>query len=129
MSYCRWSSDDFRCDLYCYEDVAGGWTTHVAGNRILGDIPHEDWKLLATGRTEDAKEFMRQHRAQSDFLKTAQRAPIGLPHDGQSFNDPTLEAFRARVVALREMGYRCPDYVLDAIDEEIADERQPTSAK
>lgn len=26
MSYCRWSTDDFKCDLYIYEDVAGGWT-------------------------------------------------------------------------------------------------------
>src|SRR5687767_6611694 len=39
MSYCRWSTDDFQCDLYCYEDVSGGFTTHVAGRRKIWDAP------------------------------------------------------------------------------------------
>ncbi len=34
MSYCRWSSDNTNCDLYCYEDCSGGFTTHVAGFRL-----------------------------------------------------------------------------------------------
>ena len=29
MSYCRWSCDSFRCDIYAYE-AHGGWTIHVA---------------------------------------------------------------------------------------------------
>lgn len=29
MAYCRWSTPD--CDVYVYEDVMGGWTTHVKG--------------------------------------------------------------------------------------------------
>lgn len=28
MSYCRWSSDDFKSDVYVYESQAG-WITHV----------------------------------------------------------------------------------------------------
>jgi hypothetical protein len=41
MSYCRWSSENFKLRplLLFYEDVGGGWTTHVAGNRVLGTIP------------------------------------------------------------------------------------------
>jgi hypothetical protein len=39
MSYCRWSSNDFQCDVYVYEDVAGGWTTHVACNRVVYSEP------------------------------------------------------------------------------------------
>lgn len=114
MSYCRWSSDDFSCDLYCYEDVSGGWTTHVAGNRVVGNIPHIDWPMTSS------EDFARQYKAQMDFLKTAERKPIGLAYDGQTFNDETLEDFRARIVMLREAGYSCPEYVLKRIDEEIA---------
>lgn len=33
MSYCRWSSMNWMCDVYVYEDVDGGWATHVAGRR------------------------------------------------------------------------------------------------
>ena len=25
MAYCRFSSDDFQCDLYVYADVSGGF--------------------------------------------------------------------------------------------------------
>ena len=41
MSYCRWSTDNFKCDLYCYEDVNGGFTTHVASNRPSPPYPYE----------------------------------------------------------------------------------------
>ena len=29
MSYCRWSSDCHQSDVYVYEDVKGGFTTHA----------------------------------------------------------------------------------------------------
>lgn len=35
MSYCRWSSDNFKCDVYVYADVSGGWTTHVKRDSSL----------------------------------------------------------------------------------------------
>ena len=120
MSYCRWSTDSFQCDLYCYEDASGGWTTHVAGNRVVGDPPREDWSLLGQGE-EGGKAFFKQHEALMDWLDTAERKPIGLPHDGESFNDGTLEAFRERLVMLRAAGYRFPDHVFESVDEEIAE--------
>ena len=42
MSYCRFSSEDFSSDVYCYADCSGGFTTHVASNRIIGDIPKSE---------------------------------------------------------------------------------------
>ena len=53
---------------------------------------------------------------------------IGLAHDGEIFSDPTLEDFRDRIVALRELGYNCPDYVLDSIDREIREAKEQDSA-
>jgi hypothetical protein len=122
MSYCRWSSDNFRCELYCYEDVRGGFTTHVAGNKVLGDIPEEDWAGFIAKRIS-AEEFAKQHKAQMDYLDSAERAPIGLPYDGKSFNDPDLESFLARLLHLREVGYKFPDYVLDSVRGEIEMEK------
>jgi hypothetical protein len=110
MSYCRWSSDNFRCDLYCYEDAGGGWTTHVAGARYRDPrqaraIVHAESGKAALARAEAAK-----------------MDPIGGPFDGQTFNDPTLEAFKARLLELRAAGYRFPDYVLEDVDAEIAEQ-------
>ena len=39
MSYCRWSSDRWQSDVYCYSDVIGGYTTHVARSRREGHAP------------------------------------------------------------------------------------------
>jgi len=116
MSYCRFSSDNFLCELYCYADTSGGWTTHVAANRVAGFIPLLDESLLDT----NPGAYAVQLQAQCDFVIAADRVPIGLPYDGETFYDQTLEAFRARIVTLREAGYRCPDYVLAQIDAELA---------
>lgn len=118
MSYCRWSSDDFKSDLYCYAS-SGGYTTHVANSKHVGDAPHLDWNSLMSTNTE---EFHKQYTAQSEWLSTAKREPIGLPYDGESFHDPDLESFLATVTMLRDAGYHVPTYVFDAIWEEMVDE-------
>lgn len=127
MSYCRWSSDDFRCDLYCYQS-SQGYTTHVAGNRIVGDVPHVDWESFLDKRVS-AKEFVVQHNAQMDFLLNAKREPIGLPEDGKSYDDPDLASFLERVLNLKKMGYQVPEYVTRTIVEEIAEETLQRAAK
>jgi len=118
MSYCRWSSDDFRCDLYCYEDVSGGYTTHVAGNRVLGEIPKTPpWR-------EDhawVEEYMEAHRRQMAFLNTAERESITLPHAGESFNDPDLPSFLARLLELQGLGYNVPGWVISSVRDEIGE--------
>ena len=30
MSYCRWSCDDFKSDVYVWHDISGGWMTAVS---------------------------------------------------------------------------------------------------
>lgn len=114
MSYCRWSSNDWDCDLYCYEHVGGFFAIHVASNRVVGEVPKVPWIMDTPNDV-----WLAAHRAQMAFLETAERKTIGLPHDGQTFEEPDLESFRACIVNLRAMGYHCPDGVLDSIDEEI----------
>ena len=36
MSYCRWSSNNYQCDVYVYESDLG-FQTYVAGNRVNWD--------------------------------------------------------------------------------------------
>lgn len=121
MSYCRWSTSDFQCDLYAYEDVDGGWTIHVASNRVVGIPPHEDWTLLIKGGDAEAAAFWQQHAALDAWLETCEHAPIGLAYDGCTFRDYSRDGFKARLLLLREAGYHFPDYVIEHVDEEIAE--------
>lgn len=115
MSYCRWSSDDFACDLYCYESDYG-YVTHVATSRVVGPVPplptYDQLQKLDVDAIQAAFE------AQYAYLDTAEHVDIGLPHDGERFVDDALDKFEARLMELRRMGYRFPDYVFDIIAEE-----------
>lgn len=131
MSYCRWSTDNFRCDVYCYADVSGGYTTHVAGNRLVGQ-PDEP-ALPEPGSGNEAWDGW--STAYNEWLRgidSCKREAITLPHAGESFNDGTLEEFRDRLKGLRDLGYQIPDFVFAVIEEEIQteidDEEQETPA-
>jgi hypothetical protein len=126
MSYCRWSSMGFQCDLYCYEDVDGGWTTHVAGLRRIGIPPQpvepEDYE--ADDYLDKLDEFVDSFNLWVKAVAACENEPIGLPFDGMSFNDPDLEGFYSRLTELRALGYRFPDEVLEEVVAEIWEERE-----
>lgn len=107
MSYCRWSSDSYRCDLYVYESD-DGFHTHVAGCRHV-----LDWSDLPppVDVREDPEGYLSRHKALMAALDGAGLEPIGGPHDGESFIDGDAESCADRVAALRAAGYWCPDDV------------------
>ena len=82
MSYCRWSSDDFKSDVYAFAHSDGGYETMISDCRQGNE-------------------------------------PTPGPHAGKSFNDPTLETFRERLLWLREQGYCVPQKAIDRIDREL----------
>lgn len=130
MSYCRWSSMNWMCDIYAYEDVSGGWTTHVSGRRYVRAPVSDEWAMEALIKKEiGPEEFAKAHRATMEDLEAIPLEPIGLAHDGESFNDPDLESFRDRLAMLREAGYKLPDYVFEAIAEEIAERDDDEEAR
>lgn len=116
MSYCRWSSDDFQCDVYVYEDCCGGWTTHVAEKRR---IPVE--KFPKEVSMSNIKKWIKRNEKVNKIIDKSPLVKIGLPYDGETFNDPTPRDCANRLIELREIGYNVPQYAIDALLEE-ADE-------
>jgi len=117
MSYCRWSSDDFRCDLYVYGHCDGTWTTHVAGSRYAGEVPP-----TPDLRTAGTEEYMVAYRAQRAYLDAAELEPIALPHAGATFKDAGPAECATTLRMLRDLGYRVPDYAIEGLDEEAAED-------
>ena len=120
MSYCRWSSCNFACDLYVYEDSGGGWTIHVAGNRVLGKVPEVVYPVDDSVEARDR--FVASHAAQMEFVMNAEREPVGLPLAGETFNLPTAAACADKVEELMALGYCVPAYVVRDLREETPDE-------
>lgn len=53
MSYCRWSSENFKSDVYVFGDIRGGWTIMMASFQKDGvtpiNLPHdgEEFRLVS----------------------------------------------------------------------------------
>lgn len=117
MSYCRFSDDDFQCDVYCYAD-AYGYTTHVASNRPVLDgtlPPPVDFT------PESVESWMARHKRVMAWVENAERRPIGLAYDGESFSDPDAESAADRLQMLKDAGYNVPQHAIDALRAEAAE--------
>ena len=113
MSYCRWSSDDFRCDLYVYGSGDDVITIHVASGR---HVPVEPLPPLEYGTDNmDIDAWIKRSVIVSDIIRRSETKPIGLPCDGESYDLPYLEA-AAKVRELIAMGYQCDPKVADALE-------------
>lgn len=135
---------NWRCDVYVYEDCGGGWTTHVAGRkRAVPPIPDLPIQLLPSFGgvwNQEARGFdypSKWHRMAARIvfgfwawwhnwlhmgtLHLIPLRPIGLPHDGQSFNDGTPGECAERLQRLRQLGYTVPQRAIDALLAEQAD--------
>ncbi|EMY3672616.1 TPA: hypothetical protein SL368_005881 [Pseudomonas aeruginosa] len=118
MSYCRWSSDDFQCDLYVYEGVDGVFYTHVATNRVIYTEPLPP---PIPFKPEFVQEYSERHKKVMAMVDAADREPIGLQHDGHDFCDDDSAACADRLEYLKGVGYRVPQYAIDALREEAAE--------
>ena len=132
MSYCRWSCDNFKSDVYTYEHCDGTWTTHVASARRndIDECPKADLADLLDG-TVTTEEFVEMSKRRSAFLEKAGTVPIGLPHDGETIKDDDPPECLATLLRLRDAGYHVPDHALDELGEEaaLADKPAATAPK
>lgn len=110
MAYCRWSSDNFSCDLYIYESH-DGISINVASRRMVGDVPEIDWS--------SPENLHDSYRQQMKFMEIAHHEPIGLPYDGQSFYGLSREDAIIFLEVLKEIGYNFPSSVIEDLKQEI----------
>lgn len=141
MSYCRFSSMNWKCDVYVYADASGGFTTHIARRkRIFPPIPDFfNLRLPTFGSTWDRESSRLKYpsrwqeiaahyfysfisfwhnRVHMASLRLIPLRPIGLPHDGGTFNDETASECADRLESLRQAGYVVPQYAIDSLREE-----------
>ncbi len=142
MSYCRWSSMNWNCDVYVYESCNGGWTTHVAARRrIFQPIPELpiNWgtDLFGGKWNDEAKDIIYPSKFRKTLssgyyrfwafwykylhngtLRIIPFREIGLPHDGETFHDGTSLTCAKRLEYLRDVGYRVPQYAIEALLDE-----------
>lgn len=115
MAYCRWSSDNWKSDVYVYEGA--NWVVHVAGSRRLGldTLPPDPISVLCSNDNSAWLDAYNKHRA---MLQALPFEEIKLPHAGTSmeFAEPGRCARFLR--ELRDLGYHIPNGVIETLIEE-----------
>lgn len=114
MSFCRFSTNDFQCDLYCYEDCNGGFTTHIAKRRPIFTEPLPEPVEFKEGKVAA---WMVRHNKVMEMVMSCEFVTIDLPYSGQRFNDATVKEFCDRLIELRSIGYIFPFHIIDELSE------------
>lgn len=114
MSYCRFSSDVNKSDVYVYESDTG-WITHVAQDRVQTD---EELPPEVNPCYENVEAYLDRIKQVAEILGHGKWAVIGLPFDGDTFNDATPKECATRLIELKELGYHVPQHAIDALLEE-----------
>jgi hypothetical protein len=148
MSYCRWSSEHFECDVYVYANVSGAWTTHVAGRRLKHRVPDELKAAFPNrGDSDYGAKFMAAYRAVEAWRSSlpCDEYPVNYaqadgttkpgvwrvpkdsewihldsigPEAGQSFDDACPGECADRLEVLRAKGFNVPQYAIDGLRED-----------
>lgn len=121
MSYCRWSTDDYQCDVYVYSDARGGWTTHVASARYAYKEPLPPMVAFDPDNDQAWEAWLARHKKVQRMVDEADRVAIGLPHDGETYNDDSPSECADRLESLRQLGYIVPQDAIDSLRDEAAE--------
>ena len=105
MAYCRWSSDNWKSDVYVFESDRGV-EIHVAGMRYLGEAPQGDYF--------DPVHFQKLQ----NWLEETERIKIGGPSDGHSYVGDYEETILT-LERLKSEGYHVPSYVIEDLIEDM----------
>lgn len=118
MSYCRWSSDDFQCDVYVWEDVAGGWRTEVAGRRfVFNELPepvelprdYTDEQFRAWYDRRQQVGRMHGDESQGHWLE------LPTPEGGRSYWHDTAGECADNLERLRVAGFNVPQSAVETL--------------
>lgn len=98
MAFCRYSSNNWMCDIYMYS-CETGYVIRVASLRLKHEPPVIDAK-------DDIKLLELQIKKQNKFLETAEMSRIGLKYDGKVFYDLSCNEALDTLKMLHDEGYR-----------------------
>ena len=98
MSYCRWSCDNSRSDVYVWHDVEGYWVIVVA-----------DLKF---------------RRGKDGGLIFKDPIPVGGPYAGKRFKCRSRETCVLKLLMLRRCGYHVPQKAIKLLQQEMFSQKR-----
>jgi regulator of replication initiation timing len=130
MSYCRWSCDNGYSDAYVYEDVSGGWTTHIANMRFPPNAPKSPLTVLMEAHEADHDQdaihrlYMEAQKNRDEWNDKKPPVENDHPEAGKSFNHATPKLCAENLIRLSKAGFHIPKHAINALLEESKEEQE-----
>lgn len=117
MSYCRFSSDGFKSDVYVYKSDAG-FVIDVAQFRLANNF---EYPSFFSKEMTDEAEFIAHTtevlKRRQEWMRTATRTKIEIIHAGDTFTIADRRGAADRLMYLRGLGYHIPQIAIDGLME------------
>ncbi len=120
MSYCRWSSDAFQCDLYVYDHYLGGLSINVATRRRKPidpiNNPPPDYDCTDAFTLRDSLKKQKEWLNNEDNWEW-----YTLPNKWRGFSAlvPYDEGIRILKQIKEHGGYNMPDTLIQEVEHEL----------
>lgn len=122
MSYCRFSSDGFRSDVYVYLGV-GGYHILVAQFHCTNDFVYPELLPAPSGKRALERHCKAVSDKQKHWIATMTRTKLELEHAGDEFVLRTAREAVDRLKYLSALGFHVPESCFQALQSEVEDER------
>lgn len=130
MSYCRFSSDSFRSDVYAYQDETGGIVIHIASRRrenveSLGPNPLNDASLLAVPFDSQSADLVKLYKSYNIWMKKLgdlELVDIKHPMAGLTIYCSGPREAKSTLLQLKLSGLYVPALALALLDDEIEED-------
>lgn len=109
MSYCRFSSDNWKSDVYVY-DGSDGIIVHVASQRYEGYIPKLP-DITKVSSKEFHEAYLKHHKA----LEKCRKVPIRHPLAGTTIICKTVKEAIDELTFLQYEKFFVPKFVIDEL--------------
>lgn len=116
MSYCRFSTNGFRSDVYAYQDNNEAYVVHVAATRAI--IPDD---LNPPGFDTPPDRFTEIYLTWYRAYDALPRVTLAQESAGKTFYESTLEDLEERLRDLQAEGLTVPDMAFEEIEFEMRD--------
>ena len=126
MSYCRWSCDGSKSDVYVYLALDNFYVVNIRKHRPV--IDESAPKVIEYDGTNAAEAYKSQ-LMYSEWLRDRPRVPIVKEHVGKTL---CFDDIPSTIVFLRQLqllGYHIPLHAFERLEHDYEEERKAAAAK
>lgn len=120
MAYCRFSSDDFKSDVYVYYGE-NGYVIHVSGRRMEPVDAGPPVTLSDPVSLSDIEALIARQKRLAEIVGRAKTKDIDHPDAGKTFVLESEADAINKLLELRENGFYVPEVAIETLREEASD--------